>query len=93
MDYYRKFCSEMSALMIEMNRSSGDAKSGMIPVDARLFNEAVRIVGKARDSFNQLMEFKTNEAQRGFQKRYKLAEKETRSAKPAPKKKAETKAA
>lgn len=72
MDLYRKFVVSMTALMIEVNRTSGKAEKGMVPIDARLLNEAVRLTSASRDSMNNHLEFKLGEERKRLRLRYKL---------------------
>jgi hypothetical protein len=67
MDRYRKFTVEMTALVIELNRTSGAAKGGRIPVDARIFNALVRKAAEGRAAANRAMEFGLEEALRRTQ--------------------------
>lgn len=62
MQFYQKFMVEIVALASEMNRLSGDAKDGMVPVDARHLNTLVRIASTARGGFNKHLEFATEQA-------------------------------
>ena len=72
MDRYRRFTVEMTALTIELNRSSGPAKDGKVPVDARLLNEAVRLSARSRQTMNHHLEYKLGESVRDLQRRFKL---------------------
>jgi hypothetical protein len=72
MDRYRKFAVDMTATIIELNRSSGRAQKGMVPVDARLFNETVRLASKLRDTMNHHLEGGLRMELKRLQKRFSL---------------------
>jgi hypothetical protein len=71
MQMHHKFMVDMVALTGEMNRTSGDAKDGMVPIDARLFNILVREAAKVQGVFNKDLNFKTSEAIRRLESRFK----------------------
>jgi len=65
---------DVVAIAHEMKRFSGDTKNGMVPMDARLFNELVRISSKARSGFNAHMEFATDQGIQRLETRFGLSE-------------------
>lgn len=75
MQRYPKFMCDVVAVTHEMNRLSWDASNGFVPVDARLLNELVRLVSKARANFNAHMEFTTAQGIQRLNTRFNLDEK------------------
>jgi hypothetical protein len=76
MQMYQRFMCEVVALTHEMNRFSGDAERGVVPVDARLFNALVRLSSTARGGFNKHLEFATAQEIQRLGTRFSLDEPE-----------------
>ena len=77
MQIYQRFMCEVVAITHEMNRFSGDAEDGMVPVDARLFNALVRLSSTARGGFNKHLEFAMAQEIQRLDTRFSLDEPET----------------
>lgn len=69
---YQRFMCDVVAVAHEMNRMSGDTKNGMVPIDARLFNELMRMAAKARSGFNAHLEFTTAQGIQRLNTRFSL---------------------
>lgn len=74
MDRYRKFSVDMTAVIVEMNRLSGAAKNGHVPVNVKLLQEAVRLASNMRSSMNHTLEFKLDMELKRNSKRFGLVE-------------------
>jgi hypothetical protein len=72
MDLYRKFAVSMTGLTIHINETAGKTEKGSVPIDARLFNEMVRLASDSRKAMNLNMEYKLSEEIRRLALRYQL---------------------
>lgn len=72
MDRFRKFTVDIVAIVSELSRSSKATEKGMVPVDARLFNNAVQIAGRCRNTFNHHLEGSLRMEVKRLQKRFTI---------------------